>query len=558
MSLNATINPDFGQVEADPVVLNLGVFETFFEERRPFFVEGSSVFRRPSPDIVSVDGPARLFHSRRIGRAPVRFPVPGELEEVSRPQSTTILAAAKASGKTASGASYAFLSALTGNEYAQVRSPDDADSSTDAFHVEPRTNYTVARVQQDVWDGSTVGGLFTAVNGRGFAPAYVGSVDGELKWADNAYRVFTRATASRTGAVGERTGGYEALGYFSKSSGSLGGQLYADARSPGFDVNDLGFMSRAGRTQAVAHVYAQIRNPWALARASGFNINAWRQANYDGYTLDQGVNFNTWHNMKNYWWLNAGVSRSFPAYDDLVTRGGPVMRRLGGAWWWANVGSDDRKAVTASFGASGVAKDGGHSHDARYWLNLRAKPAQNVQIEIGPSYRTETSFAQWVENIDSNGDGVDDRFVFGELDSEVFDVNLRLNIALTISLTVQGYIQSFVAAGEYGTFKEVTRPETYDFAPLDADILSSDPDFTRRSLRGNVVVRYEYLPGSALFVVWSQSRSESLDIAEPTFRPLRGVADSFGDDGEHTFLVKLRDYLNHGVVTSSHAKHGSR
>ncbi|MAF12099.1 hypothetical protein CMK11_16770, partial [Candidatus Poribacteria bacterium] len=543
MSLNATINPDFGQVEADPAVLNLGVFETFFEERRPFFVEGSSVFRGPSPDIVGIDGPARLFHSRRIGRAPGRFGVPDGFEEMARPRATTILGAAKLSGKTAAGTSYGILDALTADEYADIRRSEDEGSDGETFRVEPRTNFLIGRVQQDVLGDSTVGGMFTTMNGDGFAPAFVASADGEFKWADKAYRVFTRAGVSRTGAIGDRDSGYEAAAYFSKFSGSFGGQVYADARSPEFNANDLGFMSRAGRTQVGGHVYAQIQNPWALARRSGFNLNAWRQANYDGLALEQGVNVNSWHNLKNYWWFNFGINRELAVYDDLATRGGPAMRRPAAVRWWTNVNSDDRKTVAAGVSMMGVRSDGGDNSYHRRSLRVEVKPATNVQVHVSSSYSSEMSFAQWIENLDVDGDGQDDRFVFGELDSDVFDVSLRLNVALTRTLTLQGYVQPFVAVGDYTAFKELARPKSYDFTPVAEAILNASPDFTRRSLRSNVVLRWEYRPGSALFAVWSQNRSESLDLSDPSFRPLHGVRDSFRDDGEDTFLLKLSYWM---------------
>ena len=432
---------------------------------------------------------------------------------------------------------------MTADEYADVRRSGDEGQGRETYRVEPRTNYLVGRVQQDVLGGSTVGGTVTAMNGDGFAPALVASADGELKWADSAYRAFTRASASRTGAIGDRDSGYEAAAYFSKFSGWFGGQVYADARSPGFNANDLGFMSRAGRTQVGGHAYAQIQNPWALARRSGFNLNAWRQANYDGLALEQGVNVNSWHSLKNYWWLNFGINREFAVYDDLATRGGPAMRRPAAVRWWTNVNSDDRKTVAAGVSMMGVRSDGGDSSYQRRSVRVEVKPATNVQVHVSSSVSSEISFAQWIENLDADGDGEDDRFVFGELDSDVFDVSLRLNVALTRTLTLQGYVQPFVAVGDYTAFKELTRPKSYDFTPVAETILSASPDFTRRSLRSNVVLRWEYRPGSALFAVWSQNRSESLDPSDPSFRPLHGMRDSFRDDGENTFLLKLSYWM---------------
>ena len=251
ISLNGTVNPDFGQVEADPAVLNLGVFETFFDERRPFFVEGNQIFESPRPGIVGIDRPTRLYRSRRIGRQPSRLDLPDDSDEVGRPDNTTILGAVKISGKTQRRTAFGVLSAVTGSEYARIdqRVTDPLTALVDTVRrrhkVEPMTNYFVGRVRQDLLTNSTVGAQLTAVNGEGFDPAYVGAGDVHVKWWDNAYRVYSRLAISRAGQNDDRGSGWEGLFYFSKFSGSFGGQGYVDARSPGFDANDLGFMRQA-------------------------------------------------------------------------------------------------------------------------------------------------------------------------------------------------------------------------------------------------------------------------------------------------------------------------
>ena len=543
ISLNATINPDFGQVEADPAVLNLSVFETFLWERRPFFLEGNSIFQQPGPDIVGIGGPAQLFYSRRIGRPPGRFGLPDHSEEIDRPDATTILGAAKLSGKTAGKLSFGLLEAVTAREDATIQETfvdpltGREDTVRRPFRVEPWTNYLVGRLQQDVRTHSTVGATLTTVDGDGFSPSYMGSVDGTLKWKENAYRVFTRLSASSAPGDDGRDSGYEAVAYFSKFSGNFGGQLYADARSPGFQVNDLGFMDRADRVQTGAHLYAEIHEPYLLARRSGFNLNAWHQWNYAAAVLARGVNFNNWNQLRNYWWFNFGVSRAFAAEDDLQTRGGPLMKRPANVSYWSGIGTDDRKAISLWFDTNGERVDGGDSYSRRFHTGLTVRPASNVRFEIGPSYSVERSFAQWVDNVESDDDGDDDHFVFARLKSQVLDLTLRGEIAFTTSLTLQGYVQSFVTSGDYRDFRELARPGSYAFTPF--AYTGDEPDFDSRSLRGNLVLRWEYQPGSALFVVWSQSRSFSPDtVADPAFRPLSGVRRSFTDDGDDIVLVK--------------------
>lgn len=546
ISLNATVNPDFGQIEADPAVLNLGVFENFFQERRPFFLEGNTIFNAPNPDIVGIGGPSRLFYSRRIGRQPGRFSTPDGSDVIDRPDGTTILGAMKLSGKTARKTSFGLVEAVTASEWADleqtVTDPITGATRTQRsdYKIEPRTNYLVGRVQQDIFTNSNVGATFTTMNGQEFSPAYVGGVDGQVKWRENAYRIFTRLSGSRTGPSDARKSGYEGIAYFSKFSGWLGGQTYFDARSPGFDANDLGFMNRAGRIQAGGHMMFRIRDPWALARESGFNINTWTQWNYDQVNLSKGINFNNWHTLKNYWFFNFGISRDFQALDDLATRGGPVMVSPSGFWFWSNLGTDSRKAVRFWLSFSGGRTDGGLSSNRRIGLRTTIRPASNIQLEINPAYRFEDNFAQWIENIDDNDDGEDDHYVFGELKNRILDITTRATASFTPDLSLQVYLQTFVAVGDYTNIKELARPASYAFNPFTG--LTDNPDFNRRSLRSNLVLRWEYRPGSTVFLVWAQSRSASFD--DPAFRPFRSVGNSFTDEGKNIFMVKMNYWFN--------------
>jgi len=540
LSLNATVNPDFGQVEADPAVLNLSVFETFYEERRPFFVESNTLFSAPQPDIVGINSPAQLFYSRRIGKQPGRFAAPENSKIIDQPEATTILGAGKFSGKTASRTSFGLLDAVTASEDALIE--DEETGLRQRHRLEPLTNTLVGRVQQDVGTNSSVGGTFTALAGKDFQAAYVGGVDGNLKWRQNAYGLYTRLAGSRAGTTEDPKKGYEGTAYLYKFSGNFGGQLYLNARSPGFEVNDLGYMDRADRIQTGAHGYAQIQKPWALARRSGFNLNTWAHWNYDQVKLVQGVNFNTWNELKNYWFFQVGISREFAAQDDLATRGGPVMDTPGRFWYWGNLSTDRRKKLSVGFNPYGERMDGGRGDTWRLGLSLSARPRPNIQFELNPTYRSESNYAQWIENADSDGDGTDDRFVFGELESRTFDLTTRLNVTFSPTLTLQTYVQSFVAAGDYGTIKELARPASYEFIPYQG--LEDNPDFSRRSLRGNAVLRWEYRPGSALFLVWSQSRSADLDEAvDPELRAFGGVQDSFADEGTNIFLVRLNYWM---------------
>lgn len=546
-SLNAAINPDFGQVEADPAVLNLGVFETFLRERRPFFVEGNQIFESPGPNIAGIDNPARLFHSRRIGKQPGRFDLPDDSDEIDRPDNSTILGAVKVSGKTDSRTAFGILNAVTGSEEARIDEyiTDAQSSRIDTvrrnFEVEPLTNYFVGRVQQDLLTNSTVGAQFTSVNGEGFDPGYVGAGDVHIKWRDNAYRVYSRVAVSRAGQDDDRDTGWETALYFSKFSGRFGGQLYADARSRGFNANDLGFMNRNDRTQVGAHVFYEFLEPYWFARRSGFNLNVAEIHNFDGDNLGRRLNFNMWHDLHNYWGFWMGLDKEFKSWDDLATRGGPVMRRPASNRWAMDVWADDRMAVSGWAGSSVQWGLGGDNFSTWNGIEFEIKPASFVEVEVEPSFSYRREDAQWIENVDVDDDDEDDRFIFGELKNKVFELGVRGTWAFTPFLSTQLFLQPFVTTGDYGAIKELSSPRSYEFTPYDG--LDENPDFRRRSLRFNLVMRWEYAPGSTLFVVWQQNRDRDFDdTRDPDFE-LADTARSFGDEGDNIFLVKLNRWM---------------
>jgi hypothetical protein len=548
VSLNGTVNPDFGQVEADPAVLNLSVFETFLQERRPFFLEGNSIFETPKPFIVGVDGPSRLFHSRRIGRPPSRFDLPDDSEEVDRPDNTTILGAVKLSGKTAGHTSFGVLEAVTDEEFARIDQhlvgpvSGAADTVRGQVLVEPYTNYFVGRVQQEVRGRHAMGAQLTAVNGGDFEPAYVGAADVLLKWKENTYSVFARLASSRAGQDDDRGQGWEGDLYFSRFSGWIGGQLYADVRSNGFQANDLGYMDRAGRITAGAHLQLRRLQPWRLGRRGEANFNLWHHRNLEGIELARGVNLNLWNNYENDWGSSVGLSHEFPVEDDLITRGGPVMARPANTWWWVETWTDDRGAVGGWVSYNGGRGLGGDNERHRFSGAIEWRPRSNVEMKLVPSYSRERIFAQWVDNIDDDGDDEADHYVFGRLDNRTFEVNLHGSLAFTPRLSLQAVFQPFVTTGDYADIKELAQAHSFAFAPYAG--LADNPDFSQRSLRSNLVLRWEYAPGSILFVVWQQIRDWELEAADaPDFKPLSGMTRSLTDGGDNILLLKMNRWF---------------
>ena len=536
ISLNATVNPDFGQVESDPAVLNLSVFETFFEERNPFFVEGNSIFDSPERGIDGIDFSTRLFHSRRIGRRPSHFSAPDGSTVIDQPDRTTILAALKLSGKTADNISFGLLNAVTDEEHAIIEETilDEGgveQISRRRFRLTPYANYLVGRVQRDLWTNSALGATVTSVNGQDISSANVASADADLKWDQNRYQVYTRVSGSRTGPDGNRNTGYEGLAWASKNSGFYRSRLYGDIRSRGFEVNDLGFLSRNNRMQAGARGSIRADEPWRLARRTDVAANIWSQWNLDDVNLSRGVNLTTWSRLHNYWSVWGGIGRHFEATSDLETRGGPLMTRPASTSYWIGFATDGRKQFSVDISFEGDRGLSGRNDRKRVSFSPSIRPIPNLQMSIEPGYQKERRFAQWITNVDDDSDGTADHFVFGELKNDLFDVRVRTTVAFHPDLTLQLFMQPFVTVGDYGDIKELARPESYEFTPYDN--LDSNPDFSLRSLRSNLVLRWEYRLGSTLFFVWSQSRAASREILDPDFEPLSGLGKSFADDGDN-------------------------
>ena len=535
ISLNATVNPDFGQVEADPASLNLTAFETFYPERRPFFLEGSGIFSTPG---------SRLFYSRRIGRQPGRFSIPEDSELIDKPDSTTILSAAKLTGKTAGKTSFGILDAVTTREYATIeRTYTDPLTGLEQIErekhlIEPLTNFFVGRVQQDVMKNSNVGVMLTAVNREDDMPAYAAEVDGNLKWRDSKYSLSTRLAGSHAGPADDRKSGYEAVAYFHRSAKWIGGGLNLDVRSPGFDVNDLGFVDRSGKLNSFGFVHVDIEKQWLFVRKTGFWSCNWTNWNYDGVDLGKGVNFYNWVETKNHWFFDWCISRGFESLNDTETRGGPLMLQPSSIGYFATLGTDGSKPISLGLHISGNRVDKGLSSDHNCHVGLGIRPASCIQLHVGVSYGAGYNYAQWVKN---TADAEGKHYVFGELDRQTLDLSTRLNVSFTPDLSFQLYMQPFVAVGDYSSFKELAQPRSYQFTPYDR--LDFNPDFSRRSLRSNAVLRWEYRPGSVLFLVWSQSRSASLEMDNPSLKPYEELKSGFADEGENVFLIKLNYWL---------------
>ena len=498
-TLSATVNPDFGQVEQDPAVLNLSVFETFFPEKRAFFLEDNKTF-------IPSFGLFQVFHSRRIGA-----------------DDTTILGAAKITGK--SGAwTYGGLSALTDHNRAADR---------------PLTSFNVVRLQRDVLNGSsTIGAIASGVVRERPDDAFTGGVDFTLRFDDkrnvlNGHWIGTRAP----GAGGLKTSG-GGTSNFSVSHKHWSTYLHVDHFGRDFRVNDIGFLrARINRNEVDVSGNLEQPDPWKIFRNMLVNLGSGGQWTVDGLPIGRYSNVSWNVQFSNFWHVNGGTGVNRKVFDDLDTRGGPPIVRPGNRFFYFSVSSDSRRSWKVNFGRDRNGNQLGGYGESIY-ANVTAQPLKRLQSSVAVRYERGREIAQWLENRDTDGDGKTDH-VYGTLHRNVVDVTVRGTYAFSRDLTLQAYLQPFVAAGDYQNIRRLARPRSYEFEPV---TLGTNPDFNQKSARGNVVLRWEYLRGSTLFVVWNLTQSNSTRPGD--FRAVRDIGRAFSADASHTFLVKVSYWLN--------------
>ncbi len=600
LTLDATVNPDFGQVEADPAVVNLTAFETRFEERRPFFVEGANNFRFGAGSGGFIFGAPELVYSRRIGAAPSRR----VLESggyVDNPAATDIVGAAKISGKTG-GWSLGFMDAVTAREYARVQR---ADGSGTSEPVEPLTNYAVMSLRKDLRQGSSgIGILATSVHRDLENPlqvlptaAYSAGVDFFHRFSQNQFAVngtvsgshirgsvdaITRAQRAPAryfqrpdqgyvslDPVATTMSGYAASIQAGKVAGSWTYGTDVFIRSPGFEINDVGFQQVTDRIFHGIRLGRRWLDPGRVFR--NFRIDAtWAQNwNLGGTLLSRGAYAGVGGRFLNYWGFNIGVNRGFTARSDKATRGGPLMETPSVWHTNARISSDTRQPVWFSTSGSYARNEYG-GWGTEIGSDLTVRPATALSTTIAVRLGKEHAMGFYVMQLtDATAAATfGHRYVFSELVQTSVDVTVRADAAITPNLSVQLYAQPFIASGDYLGFKELAAPSTFTFVRYGQDEGSTlthnpttnvytvdpdgegpadsftfaNPDFLVRSLRSNLVLRWEYAPGSTVFLVWNHGRSGS--AADPTFRAFDGIRKLFGDTQRNTFLVKVSYWIS--------------
>ena len=573
MILDFTINPDFGQVEADPSQVRIDGFQSFFDEKRPFFIESRNLFDYQVTGS-SAGGPYDadlLFYSRRIGSSPHGYPNLSHNEYVSVPDNSVILGAAKFSGKTKNGWSIGVLESVTQRENATI----DNNSSRRLELVEPLTSYFVGRVLKDFDKGNTVlGGVFTGVNRENGLndilnhSAFSGGFDYLHYWKNKAwyYRgniIFSHIDGSRASILNTQTafehlfqrtnsteikvdssltsltgtGGTFRLGKFggkqSKKGGMFQGETGITWRSPQLELNDIGFMQTANEINHFTWVSYVFQKPYLIFNNWRLNYNHWGRWDFGGQLLYQAFNINSNAQFKNHWGGGTGVTWNPYEVSNNALRGGSSLRRPAGIGQWVFVQGDQRKKIYANlhfenaWGFENTVKANNIN------VGLTFQPLNNFKINIGTGYnyywRKQDQFVTQV-NVNNLT-----RTIVSEVSQKTLNFTLRLNYNITPDLTIQYYAQPFITRPIYQNFAYVVDPinPSYDqrfHKFIDSEIRFdgsnyvvnesgdsknnynfSKPDFNFVQFRSNLVLRWEYRPGSEFYIVWSQSNTPDVN-----------------------------------------------
>ncbi len=592
MTMDLTINPDFGQVEADPSEVNLSAYETFFSEKRPFFIEGKNI---TNFNIGIGDGDVgndNLFYSRRIGRRPQGYPDLDDGMYTDVPNFTTIIGAAKLTGKTKNGLSVGFVEAVTSEEKAEIDNGGERTFET----VEPLTNYAVGRIQKDFNEGKTiVGGIFTGTNRNldtnlddyMHKAAYSGGIDFTQYFKDKKWMLTINTALSQV--YGTR----EAIEMTQKSSahyfqrpdkdyasfdpdrtslsgsggklqvGKLDGHLNLMGvvlwKTPGFEINDLGYLQQADRIMPIIWAGYNQWEPKGIYRRFNLNGDIYTIYNFGGTRVQTGFEGNANMTLKNYWNVWTGGNIGTSSMDPSMLRGGPTMKTPGRFNARVGFSTDNRKKLVLEIFTNFNKGFENYYKNSYTGMDLSYKPTNYLKLSLSPGYSASYSELQYVTLTENNGD---DRYIFASIDRKTINTSLRVNLNLSPDLTIQYWGQPFVASGRYYDYKYITDPVADEYSdrfhvysggemtPRDGyseidenmdgtiDYTFDTGDFNVKEFLSNLVVRWEYSPGSSVYLVWSQTRSGY----NPT-----GTMDYFNDMGNLFNRGLFRDDDNYSM-----------
>jgi hypothetical protein len=587
-TMDFTINPDFGQVEADPSVLNLTAFEVFLEEKRPFFLEGKNIFDFDF-------GEDLLFYSRRIGHNPIHSPDLDDGEYADNVENTTILGALKLTGKTQKGLSIGIMESLTAKEKVEIT---DSDGEKRKEVVEPLTNYLIGRVQKDINKSNTIiGGMFTATNRKLDQPyldylnrnALTGGLDFRTHWKNKTFyldveTVFSHITGSEA-AMEEMQ--YSSARYYQRpdadylsvdstctslsghggsieiGKGANGKWRYSadlNWRSPGLELNDVGYLLVSDIiSQGLSLAYVE-NEPKGIFRAYTLSADLSNNWNFGGQFINTSYGLSANSTFGNKWRFSGSVMHQGNALETRLLRGGPAVWLKG---FWHNrysISTDNSKKMAFRLGYHfHIFEDGiSTTNDITPGLTYRMTDALELSADLEYSLRTDN--LQYVDNIDCNNE---ERFIFGTLDRKTMGLTVRLDYAISPDLTIQYYGNPYISTGIYKDMKRITNPKAKDYDQLyhvfddgeihfdenenhyhvdedgngEIDYEIDNPDFNYHQFRSNLVARWEYKPGSTLFLVWTHGRSEYEEMTESSVS--HGFNRLFDIPSQNVFLIKF-------------------
>ncbi|NOZ03162.1 MAG: carbohydrate binding family 9 domain-containing protein [FCB group bacterium] len=568
ITIDATINPDFGQVEVDPSVINLSAYETYYEEKRPFFVEGANIFSfgkgGPSNRWGFNFSEPNFFYSRRIGRPPQGWVATNGW--VDKPQTTSILGAAKISGKLNGDWSIGGLSALTKREYARV----NEDGNIREEEIEPLTSYNLLRTQKEFNKGLQGLGLLSTYVRRNFKRealrdilsdnAFAFGADGwtflnnERDWVIAGWLGFTEVSGTKTRMLSlqqnsshyfqrpdanhvaidssmTKMRGFAGRMIVNKEKGHFTFNTGLGIISPGFESNDLGLNFGTDRINKHLVLGYKWYDPGKIFRYSAINLAYSSNHNFGGVKINEMFFLFGYAQLLNYWSFNGFMGLGPETLSDTKLRGGPMVISPSGWFSNLNIRSDNRKDIIFGVGSSfGGGENGDWSRS--FWGWVEFKLGTRLSFNVNPNYSQSKSVDQYVMSvIDKTAETMyGKRYIVAQINQTVLSSDIRIDYTFTPTLSLQAYFQPFIAVGKYSDFKEFKAPETYDFLVYgeaegtsitpegsgytvvpgenSESFFLYNPDFNYKALVGNAVLRWEFKPGSTLYLVWTRNGSD--------------------------------------------------
>lgn len=586
ITLDLTINPDFGQVDADPSAVNLSAFQLFFREQRPFFLEGNNIL-----EFGTSGGINNLFYSRRIGARPQGSP--DDVEYIDAPNNTRILAAAKLTGKNSKAFSWGVQQAVTQRTYADVTNSLGQERRE---VIEPMTSFTVGRFQQDLNEGKTVFGAILSNVSRfdnrsnglellhddaqsagvdlnqdlwnrkySFNVRFGGSrvhgtqgaiyqtqtaLERNFQRPDNNYR---ELDTTRT----ELVGSFAAL-TFGRQDGNWNWRVGSNYRSPELELNDIGFLQRTDNWNHWFFTRYQINDKTKLFRFQNYNFYAEQNYDFGGTLTSSSFDINMGVQFHNYWNFNTGFYREGINIANSDLRGGPALAYPGGTNWWYWIGTNNQRMIRLSWNHWFFWGDRDYTRNTGMSLNITARPMDALRISLSPNIQFRDNSMQYIES-NNEGEGI---YMLSRVEQNTYSMTIRANYNITPDLTLEFWGEPFISSNLFSDFVRVNTQDatnlneqlipireewkTYDFesetyqvdqsGDMVSDYSFSNPDFNTVNFRSNLVLRWEYIPGSVLFAAWSHNGSLFENTGRNRFNQLWG--DLRALEGTNTFLIK--------------------